>query len=169
LPDLDEAVTFATIVMGEQEAGENAPLGFLLGRAARVMAIRIDRTLQEKGYAARLEHWVVLQQLTEGEMKGQGSFVELLGRDKTAVTRLMVQMEEEGWIRRHTDPKDRRNKCIGITENGLALHQELAPLIERIDRDVEEQLPPERLRGSKQLLEELFQRLKGELEHSEPR
>lgn len=154
--------------MTDQASSNSLPIGFLLGRASRVMVLRIERVLHEHGHPIGIEHWIVLQQLSEGHLRSQSALIELLGRDKTAVARLLARMEEEGWIRREADAKDRRNKCIAITEKGRGLRDSVEPILKEVNRDVEEKLSPERLKASKALLEELFQQLKCELEHSSP-
>lgn len=150
--------------MAQKEQITNAQLGFLLGRASRVMALRVDRAFHDEGYPIHLEHWIVLHNLSEERVHSQRALIELLGRDKTAVTRLLTQMEENDWIERQMDPEDRRSKRLSITRKGKALRDEIEPVITRVNRMVEQELPPGRLNESKTLLEEVFQILKNELE-----
>jgi MarR family transcriptional regulator for hemolysin len=78
-------------------------------------------------------------------------------------------MEEQGWVERRTDPDDRRSKRLSITVKGRTLKEKAEPVLQRVNRQVEEELPPGRLSETKTLLEELYQNLKDESEQGPPK
>ena len=53
----------------------------------------------------------------------QDDLVKAFSVDKAAIARTVQQMEENGFIRRETDSRDKRAKCIFLTEKAL-LHKD---------------------------------------------
>ena len=48
---------------------------------------------------------------------------EKLHTQNSAVSRTLKNLEDHGWICRMTDPKDRRNTCVALTESGEDMQQ----------------------------------------------
>lgn len=87
------------------------------------------------------------------------------GVTQPGMTLLVNRLQERGWMRRHTDPGDRRAVLVKLTDEGRGmrerlraeyralLHEEMAPLA---DRDVQT------LAKAIDILDELIARLTGE-------
>ncbi|GEM_PF-1767088 len=50
---------------------------------------------------------------------------EMLGVDAAGITRTAKQLEQDGWIRRESDPNDNRYTVIRLTEQGRKLGEEM--------------------------------------------
>ncbi len=74
--------------------------------------------------------------LLNGDGIRQHELAKRLGVDNTAVVRLLLNLEEEGLVRREEDSRDRRAKLIRLTETG----RELAERIVKIRKDLREEI-----------------------------
>ena len=54
--------------------------------------------------------------------------------DKTKVSRAVAELERRGWLRRSTDPEDRRAENLALTANGLRAYRSIVPLAEDFER-----------------------------------
>ena len=50
----------------------------------------------------------------------QTHLVKVLGVTRSTVSRMLGSLEELGFVRRETDPSDRRRKIVWLTDDGLA-------------------------------------------------
>ena len=70
--------------------------------------------------------WVVLMLLhKKGEQAPISFFAKELGISLPAMSQLVVQMEEKGWLERSKSKKDRRRSVLLITSEGESLLQKL--------------------------------------------
>ena len=89
------------------------------------------RTIQ-KSFAKELApyhigwgHFAILMSLYEMEGRSQDSLALSRGFDKTMIAKSIVRLEEEGFVRRHTDKDDKRVKRLYLTEKSLTLRHEM--------------------------------------------
>lgn len=130
--------------------------GFLVGRAARVMAHSLNREFHNAGYQLTVDHWIVLSKLLhEGGQKQQHLSAET-GSDKTTITRLIDFMEEQRWVYRQPDEQDRRNKLTYLTAEGQSLQYDLSLIVDRFNQQIEEQLDDQELQTCKKVLNDIF-------------
>ncbi|WP_157264049.1 MarR family winged helix-turn-helix transcriptional regulator [Azohydromonas aeria] len=54
-----------------------------------------------------------------------GDLARHSGRDKGQVTRLLQQLEKDGYLRRDPHPQDARAQCLQVTPAGAAVHARL--------------------------------------------
>jgi DNA-binding MarR family transcriptional regulator len=73
------------------------------------------------------------------------------------VTRLLDRLENKGWVRRDRCIEDRRQVHCRITPAGLALLEEMDPVIERIDRRIGDVLDARKTRSLVALLDEVIE------------
>ena len=76
-------------------------------------------------------------------------------KDKACLTNLMLNLERKGYVCRHEDPKDRRNKLVYLTEKGEEFHQWIAPVLTAYYERLEQILGTEKLKQTDELLKEL--------------
>ncbi len=157
-------VTFATVLhatillMDNDFCIENS-MGFLVGRAARVMAQTLNRNFLEAGYELTVDHWIILSKLLyEGGQKQQ-HFTEVTGRDKTSITRIIDYMEERKWVYRAPDKHDRRVNSVYLTNQGQGLQADLRKIVEKTNRELESHLDEKDLKTCKKVLNEIFELL----------
>jgi DNA-binding MarR family transcriptional regulator len=119
------------IVHGEAqaEAGEatyaiDDNLGYLLNRAARLMAHMFSRRLQRHGVA--LAQWAILLFLYAKDGQTQRELSRVVAIEPPTVARTIDRMVRDGLVRREPHPGDGRATRIRLTPRALALRDELA-------------------------------------------
>ena len=98
-------------------------LGFNLVRVASLFKREHARALRE--YKLTPEQWQALATLWQhGELK-QADIGRVTMQDPPTVSRMLVRMERNGWLRRRSDPTDARNTLVQLTAEGEKLRQVL--------------------------------------------
>jgi DNA-binding MarR family transcriptional regulator len=132
-------------------------LGFLLHSTARSMACFFNQKLKENGYGLSVEHWGILLNLAEKEGNSQTGLCNCIGKDKTYMTRLLDQLEEQNLVERRTDREDRRSKKIFLTQVGRKVQEDLVEVVKKtILPEASKDFTPEELEMLKLLLKKLF-------------
>ncbi|QSZ67805.1 MarR family transcriptional regulator [Methanofollis aquaemaris] len=117
-----------------QPPHEKVPLGALVSVIHRTHHIIIDERMKRYGLSSgqlfTLIHLAHQQGIT------QETLARRFHVDKGTVARAVRRLEDTGYIRRTTDPDDRRAVRIFLTEKG----EEIVPEIVRIDQEWEEEV-----------------------------
>ena len=92
--------------------------GFLLARAGLRIKERLNQHLQPFGIHVR--HYAVLAMLMETPA-AQVAMADRLCIDRTSMVALLDELETRGFVRRTTNPQDRRMHVVQITAEGEAL------------------------------------------------
>jgi DNA-binding MarR family transcriptional regulator len=113
----------------EDEAGEAANaiddnLGYLINRAARLMAQMFSRRLQRHGVA--LAQWAILLFLYARDGQTQRELSRVVAIEPPTVARTIDRMVRDGLVRREPHPYDGRATRILLTPHARALREELA-------------------------------------------
>jgi len=78
--------------------------------------------LQSKFYKAKIDtptnQWLTLVYLHDNNMQNQQILSDALSMNKTAVTRLINEMEDNNYVVRRIQREDRRNNILEITKEG---------------------------------------------------
>ncbi|MGA8278107.1 MAG: MarR family transcriptional regulator [Rhodanobacteraceae bacterium] len=85
-------------------------------RAARTITRRFDRELRAHGL--RATQFTLLSALHIAGPRSIGALAELLGSERTTVTRSVALVEQRGWVTIHTDDADARSRIATITTKG---------------------------------------------------
>ena len=99
--------------------GADVDLGWALGTIKRAYLDAVGDVLAD--VAGGLRGYLVLVTAGRGEPKSQLALAQHLGVDRTAMTYLLDDLEQEGLVERRPDPTDRRARRVLITESGRAL------------------------------------------------
>ncbi|MCQ2576600.1 MAG: MarR family transcriptional regulator [Treponema sp.] len=104
----------------------------------------LESKLKEKGlpdFAS--SHGNILFQLSKAESMNMKELADKINRDKSTTTVLIRKLEAEGLVQECTDPKDKRNKLLSLTEKGLEYNKTTAEiskeLIETFYKDFSEE------------------------------
>ena len=99
-------------------------LGYLVNRAARLMAQMFSRRLQRHGVA--LAQWAILLFLYARDGQTQRELSRVVAIEPPTVARTIDRMVRDGLVRREPHPHDGRAIRIRLTPRALALRDELA-------------------------------------------
>ena len=94
---------------------ETSP-GYLVRLIHQMSVAAIDRTLAPDGLTAT--QWMTLVSLYFDHADTCVGLARVLGHDKGAMTRMIDQMEQNGWVSRQRDAADRRVVRLTLTDAG---------------------------------------------------
>jgi DNA-binding MarR family transcriptional regulator len=98
-------------------------LGYLVNRAARLMAQMFSRRLRRHGVA--LAQWAILLFLYATDGQTQRELSRMVAIEPPTVTRTIDRMVRDGLVRREPHPRDARATRITLTPRALALREDL--------------------------------------------
>ena len=101
-------------------------IGYLVKRTQRLMHDRIEAVFASQNIS--FQHWVVLMHLRDGVAMTTASLCTELRHDSGAMTRLIDQLEERGFVGRRRQSADRRVIDLELTPAGLKMAESLIPL-----------------------------------------
>lgn len=93
-------------------------VGYLLRVTNQMAAGALEHVFVEEGMSG--VQWQVLLALSFDKAETCADLARHLNHDKGAMTRLIDQMEEKGWVTRTRDTDDRRVVRLALTDSGRA-------------------------------------------------
>jgi DNA-binding MarR family transcriptional regulator len=124
----------------------------------------MEAQVDPEAYTPQSTHMAIMADLylqTEG--KRQQDLAVSSIKDKATIARALAQMEREGIVVRGTDPADRRNKLISLTERGVQLKQRFLPCLDAIMVVATEGLDQSDLHHCEQTLGLIYQNLQAHI------
>ena len=104
--------------------------GFLVGRVAHALKLRVQEFLDDAGIDMSAEEISILTVLAHLDgPERMKPLSEKLGRDATTVSRQVAGLEEAGLVERSPCPDDGRATVVTITKAGSKLVEQTIPLI----------------------------------------
>ena len=100
-------------------------MGFILHRAQKLVRQCVERVFDRR--KLKLSQWIALTLLGEGVVSTPGEIADKLGHDTGATTRLLDQLQNEGFIERDRKDHDRRIVCVSLTQSGRSAIDALLP------------------------------------------
>lgn len=112
--------------------GLHASLGFQITRTARTIERRVESGLRD--YGLTRVGWCILLAVEEEGLKNPSEIAQFVGIDRTATSRALRQLEDDGLITREMGREDRRTTNVALTEEGLTRLIAARPLcVENMD------------------------------------
>lgn len=108
-------------------------LGYLLRRALQVHGALWNREFQGEITSPQ---YAVLSAVAVAESADQLMISELAGLDASSAGDVMGRMEKEGWLRRETDPADRRRLLVALTQPARLAARWASPGVERVQMEL---------------------------------
>ncbi len=103
--------------------------GFLVGRVAHALKLRVQEFLDENEIPLSAEEVSILTVLAHlEEQERMKPLAELLGRDATTVSRQIAGLEQRKLVKRSPCPDDGRATVVGITKAGVKLVERTLPM-----------------------------------------
>lgn len=115
----------------------------------------MQKLLKQSGAGITFEMLQIMSCLWNEQGISQQTLAVRTAKDKACLTNLMLNLERKGYVCRHEDPKDRRNKLVYLTEKGEEFHQWIAPVLTAYYERLEQILGTEKLKQTNELLKEL--------------
>jgi MarR family transcriptional regulator, transcriptional regulator for hemolysin len=117
--------------------------GFLLKDISR----RYVHRFEERARALRLTlpQCRVLVQLSMREGVSQAELADLADLEPMTLVRVLDRMEADGWVKRCSDPSDRRARCLYLTPAGRPLVAEVWRLVDLTRSESVAGLSPEQV------------------------
>ena len=97
--------------------GLQTSLGFRITRTARTIERRVESGLRD--YGLTRVSWCILLAVEEEGLKNPSEIAAFVGIDRTATSRALRQLEDDGLIAREMGREDRRTTTVSLTEEGL--------------------------------------------------
>lgn len=124
-----------------------------LQRAARAMARKFDAALKPFGISHG--QFSLLMSLNRPRTHYLGEVAAFLAMDRTTLTANLKPLERRGLVRVERDRKDRRKRCLELTDAGRDVLVAAVPVWRKTHDEVDEMLggvPPATLRGDLQAI-----------------
>ncbi len=153
---------------GVSELTTGNMFGFLLTDTSRLFRQYFERVVTENGFG-----------LTPGEIRAlgfvmrfrgsrQALLAERMGVEPMTLSAYLDRLETRGFIRRMTDPSDRRAKLIEPTDAASVVMRELDPLFGRLYDDLTQGVTAEEMEALARGLERLRSNLTSDPQLSAP-
>lgn len=123
---------------------------FLLGKALQ----RVNQVSKSKlaSYGVTPVQYALLRRLWERDGQFGYEIADQLLLDSATITGIIDRLEQNGFIERRMDPKDRRNKLVFLTEKGRSLEVPLREKMDEMNQEVLSGLNVEEIQRFKQTL-----------------
>lgn len=123
-------------VQKDANQGENfyileESIGYNVRFFTKVLRHRLIRNFRDKNYEVTIDEWIAIAFLYRFEDRNQLILGDFLMQDKTAVTRLLDNLEKKKFVRRTIDRRDKRNRIIKLTAAGRREFNKLRPVVEK--------------------------------------
>ena len=134
-------------------------LPYRIHRTARLLRHHLRQRLAEIGDGISPEQWFLLFRLYERDGRAQNELTEPALDDRPNITRLMRSMETAGYVRRATDPGDRRRSLVYLTDAGRLLAEQILTHVVPTRQDLFHDVAPSDLEALTRVLDALDAKL----------
>lgn len=108
-------------------------LGYWLRCLSNFVSERFEARLAAEGVT--VAQWVVLRSLFGRGPLTLNAAAALIGVDSSTLSRMVERLVHKDWVRRVTDPEDRRSVQVSLTPEGARRVPELAALADENDAE----------------------------------
>jgi MarR family transcriptional regulator, organic hydroperoxide resistance regulator len=134
-------------------------IGFWVHRVYQASRNEMYRAFREHGEEVTPEQWAVLIRLWEQDGCSQSQLSDATFRDQPTMSRILVGMEQRGWLERRPDPDDARARKVHLTRVGRELKPKLVPVVETLVEKMVSGIDERSLRVTRSALRKMFENL----------
>lgn len=109
-------------------------LHLLTGRTPLSVNRLLSYYIKESGISLTKEQWSIMAVLWENDGCTQQVLADATYRDRPGITRLVDNLEKEGYIQRKAHPTDRRTNLIYLTKKGKEVEK---PVVNALDETIQ--------------------------------
>ena len=127
---------------------DNFPLGMVVGQMMHEM-LRVlkKRDIEQAEVILSIEQHAVLHILSKRDSDViLKEMADAMGKDKSAIMRIIDVLEEKELVRRAVDPKDRRKKYLMVTKKGEQVTEKFLEIEAELRAELNEGLTKEEMR-----------------------
>ena len=107
-------------------------------------------------FGLKITEWRVMAVLGDAGAATQRDLTQATLMDKVAVNRACKVLEERGLLERKPNASDGRSHLLELTGEGEAIHREVMPMVEQMERDIFAALSDEEQAQFRAMLQRLF-------------
>ena len=130
-------------------------LGYLVNRAARLMAQQLAEALRPAGVG--IGQWAVLMFLWSRDGMSQAELSRVVAIEPPTMVRTIDRMVRDGLVERRPDASDARISRIHLTRHGTQLRDQLVPEAMEVNRRVTDRMTAGEAATLRRLLKKLTQ------------
>lgn len=134
-------------------------LGYVVGRARRAIANRLNHNFETAGHDVTCEQWAILMNLSRKDRQSQRELADCSCKDKTSITRLLDGLERRSLVVRTHGTQDARQKIIQLTPQGKKLQAQLLRLVKQTLLEAQAGIKAGEIAACKEVLKRISQNL----------
>ncbi|HPC74048.1 MAG TPA: MarR family transcriptional regulator [Syntrophales bacterium] len=131
----------------------NDRLIYLIFTAQQKLRTYIKNTLLKENVRVTIAQAGILFLLKQKTGQSMSEISQYLSVDNSTLTGLIDRLERSGFVRRNSNPDDRRSLNIDITESGLRELEKAKVVIRRINEEVKEGFSEQEIESFKKVLQ----------------
>ncbi len=133
-------------------------LPYQIVHASSLLSVGFARLLQRR-FRLGIREWRILAILGHAGPMAPSDLVGRAAYDKGTVSRALQRLEQRGLVRREPAAQGRRRWIVGLTPEGAALHDRIAPVARMRARILQAALSPEEVRVLSEALVKLTDKI----------
>lgn len=121
-------IVFLFEIIHTMEKLENI-LFYTMDKSIRSYRVFAQKRLRDKGFQITIDQWLILKVLMDHPGIMQQEVAEMVFKDNASVTRIIDILEKSKYLRKKTNPNDRRKFILKITPSGERVIQEVQKIV----------------------------------------
>jgi DNA-binding MarR family transcriptional regulator len=131
--------------------------GYSLEKTAKLMKLSFSRLLHmHPEIDITVDQWVILQLVFKYREISQQELCDLAFKDAPTVTRIIDLLASKSLVTREAHPSDRRKFIITITEAGLAMHNQVKPILTEFRLEAYDGITDQELETLEHIMSKIF-------------
>lgn len=123
---------------------DEMPLGKTVGSMMNKMVRVLRRSFADSGIDISIDQFALLHAISVNkEEVVQQDMAEILGKDKSAILRLIDGLESKNLVVRTSDLQDRRKNVLSVTPSGVELIGQVTKIVSDINKEFRKGISPE--------------------------
>lgn len=114
--------------------------GHLIRRLHQISTHLFQQRLQEAGVDITPVQYATMDALHRNPGIEQAQVASLIAYDRATIGGVIDRLEQKNYVTRVTSARDRRAREVSLSETGLNLYLEIAPLVERLQGEILQKL-----------------------------
>ncbi len=107
-----------------------------IGRLTQIVSKNIGAKIQSEFQKQSLEYtsddWTIIAYLYNYKHQTQKELVNATGKNKVAITRNLLKLENKGIVKREVKNTDKRANTVMLTYNGVVLYKKMLVIVENV-------------------------------------